>query len=146
MACLKPAIHVCSSMDSLFSLQSACQQICTSIKVRSREILSDSRAVGQMSGSLNPRSSPSADDPRQTCLSSEKTFKVSCEESLTSFYTSLKFLFLLSVSHETYKTSFTSLTSTVEQKKSRNTTGYTDTGPEEQPHKSVVQIGQHRYT
>ena len=55
---------------------------------------SNHRAVGQTSSSLNPCSSPSADDPRQIHLSSEKTFKVSCEESLTSFYTSLKFLFL----------------------------------------------------
>ena len=42
---------------------------------------SNRRAVGQTSGGLNPRSSPSADDPRQFTSVPKKPQQVSCEES-----------------------------------------------------------------
>ena len=92
--------------------------------MKQRNPLKSFRVVGQTSGSLNLRK---AALPLMIHVSSEKTFEVSCEESLTSFYTSLKFLFLLSVSHKTYKTSFTSFTSTIEQKKPADTTQQADT-------------------
>ena len=134
MACLKPAMRVCSSLLSntcvflngltILLAISTSTSMCFYQSTKQGNPLKSFRAVGQTSGSLNPHK---AALPPMIHVISEKTFKVSCEESLTSFYTSLKFLFLLSVSHKTEKTSVTSFTSTIEQKKPRDTTQQADT-------------------
>ena len=139
---LKPAIRVCSSMDSLFSVQSAEANtyFYQSTKERNPLWFQGGRTGFRRSESLQQPFQPMIHVKLTSVPKKPNRFLV---RNLTSFYTLSNSIFLFfQLAIKTWKTSFTSLTFTVEQKRTwKYHWIYRHIGPEEQPRKSVVQIG-----